>query len=193
MLPLILASSSITRKELLARLQISFKCLSPNVDESPLLNERPEDLALRLAKAKAEIIAKKHPDALIISADQVILCGDIRLDKPGTFENAVIQLETVSGKQIESYTALCLLNSKTGHIQTGIETYQVAFRELSRPIIEDYIKRDQPLHCAGSIKAEGLGITLFTRMTGRDPTALLGLPLMLLTDMLVKENVFLLG
>ncbi len=189
MLPLILASSSITRQELLQRLQLPFQQYSPDIDESAFNDEKPADLALRLARTKAEVAAKQFPQAIIISADQVIMCENERLDKPGNAENARKQLTLVSGKKIESYTGLCVINSHTGKYQTGLETYEVAFRELTPSTIQNYVDRDQPFHCAGSIKAEGIGITLFTSMTGRDPTALLGLPLMLLTDMLNKEYI----
>jgi septum formation protein len=192
MLPLILASSSITRQELLRRLQLPFQQYSPDIDESQLNNEKPADLAVRLAKTKAEVAAKQFPQAIIISADQVIMCENDRLDKPGNVENAIQQLTLVSGKKIDSYTGLCVLNSHTGKYQAGLETYEVTFRQLTPSIIKNYIERDQPFHCAGSIKAEGIGITLFTRMSGRDPSSLLGLPLMLLTDMLNKERIFIL-
>jgi septum formation protein len=192
MLPLILASSSTTRKELLLRCRVPYQTISPDIDETPQLKEQPEKLALRLAETKARKVASQFSDSLIISADQVIMCEDVRLDKPGTIENAVKQLRLVSGKKIGSYTGLCLFNSNTGHCQLGIETYEVGFRKLSEQMIKNYINIDQPFHCAGSIKAEGIGITLFTYMKGRDPTALLGLPLMLLTEMFLKEGINLL-
>lgn len=190
---IILASTSITRKALLEQLQIAFTVVAPYVDESPLANEQPADLALRLAKNKAMAVAKDYPNALIIGSDQVIMCNNTRLDKPGNAENAIEQLTLVSGNTIQSYTGLCLYNAATQKLQAAVENYQVSFRKLSRAVIEDYIKRDQPFHCAGSIKAEGIGMALFTRMEGRDYTALLGLPLILLTDMLLNENIQLLG
>jgi len=188
MLPLILASSSPARKALLEKLQIPFQTVSPDIDETPLSHEKPKDLALRLAIEKASAVKKKYPEALIIGADQVIMCGKTRLDKPGTVENAIAQLTLVSGKSIEAYTGLCLLNTKTGKCHSTVSTYQVYFRQLSPKIIESYIQRDNPLHCAGSIKAESLGITLFTKMQGDDFTSLPGLPLIALTDFLLTEG-----
>lgn len=187
---LILASSSPARKALLEKLQISFQTISPDVDETPLLYEKADELALRLAIKKAEAVKDQFPDAYIIGADQVIMCGDIRLDKPGTVENATQQLALSSGKSVDSYTGLCLFNTKTNTLQSGIEYCEVQFRKLSYNMIKNYIKQDNPLHCAGSIKAEGLGITLLKGLKGRDPTALFGLPLMLLTDFLLAENAF---
>lgn len=188
MLPLVLASSSPARKALLEKLQIPFQTISPDIDETPLPHEKPHDLALRLAIEKASAVKEKFPAALIIGADQVIMRGETRLDKPGTVENAIQQLTLVSGKSIEAYTGLCLLNTKTGKLQSTVCTYQVYFRQLSLKAIESYIKHDNPLHCAGSIKAESLGITLFTKMQGDDFTSLPGLPLIALTDFLLAEG-----
>jgi MAF protein len=188
-LPLILASSSPARKNLLEKLQIPFQIIPPHIDETPLENEKPEALALRLATEKAKAIAAQYPNHYIIGSDQVIMCGDVRLDKPGTVENAIKQLTLVSGKFIVSYTGLCLWNTQTHTVHSGIEYCEVHFRPLSAKTIEDYIRRDNPLHCAGSIKAEGLGMTLFTALKGRDPTALVGLPMILLTDFMLKEKI----
>jgi MAF protein len=185
---LILASSSPARKALLEKLQISFQTISPDIDETPLAHEKPEEIALRLAIAKAKTVQDKFPEAYIIGSDQVIMCGNVRLDKPEIYENAFKQLTLVSGKYIDSYTGLCLLNSKTNKIYSGIEYTRVYFRELSEKTIESYIKKDDPLLCAGSIKAEGLGITLFKEIQTKDPTALLGLPMILLTDFLLAEK-----
>lgn len=186
---LILASSSSSRKALFARLQLPFTAIHPDIDESPLPNEKPDALALRLAEAKARKMADTYPNAIIIGSDQVIMCGDTRLDKPGNHENARAQLKLVSEKTIQSYTGLCVLNTKTNYLQKQIETFGVSFRKLTDQIIEHYLNLDEPWHAAGSIKAESLGIVLFTEMKGRDYTALLGLPLILLTDMLLNEHI----
>ncbi|MDX2164322.1 MAG: Maf family nucleotide pyrophosphatase [Gammaproteobacteria bacterium] len=186
---IILASSSLSRRSLLARLELPFTAVSPDIDESPLPHEKPAELALRLSKEKAQVFQNKYPDALIIGSDQVIFCGDTRLDKPETTENAITQLKTVSGKYVDSYTALCVLNTKTEKTQTDVIFTRVHFRELSDKTIHEYIRRDNPLHCAGSIKAEGLGMSLFTKIETDDPTAILGLPLIKLTDMLINEGV----
>jgi septum formation protein len=188
-LPLILASSSPARKTQLKKLQISFDTFSPNIDETAFRDENPQALALRLAIAKARAVEFHFPAAVIIGADQVIHCGETRLDKPGTVENAVKQLTLVSGKSIISYTGLCVLNTQTGQIQSGLTRSEVTFRVLTQEVIEDYIRQDNPLQCAGSIKAEGRGITLFTAFKGQDPTALVGLPLILLTDFLLAEKI----
>lgn len=190
---IILASSSLSRRSLLSRLELPFEAVSPEVDESPLPNEKPEDLALRLAISKANVFSQKYPDALIIGSDQVVFCGDVRLDKPETIENATEQLKLISGKFIDSHTAISLLNTQTQKIQSDIIYTRVYFRELTDKMIREYIRRDNPLHCAGSIKAEGLGMALFTKIESDDPTAILGLPLITLTTMLINEGVDLWG
>ncbi|HEV2614022.1 MAG TPA: Maf family nucleotide pyrophosphatase [Gammaproteobacteria bacterium] len=186
---IILASSSLSRRSLLARLELPFESHSPDVDETPLPHEKPADLALRLAIKKAQVFQSKYPDALIIGSDQVIFCGDTRLDKPETVENATQQLKLISNKYIDSHTAICLLNTETKKFQSNVIYTRVYFRELSDEIIREYIRRDNPLHCAGSIKAEGLGMALFTQLESSDPTAILGLPLITLTTMLINEGV----
>lgn len=186
---IILASSSLSRRSLLARLELPFEAVSPDVDESPLPNEKPEDLALRLAIKKAQVFSTKYRDALIIGSDQVVFCGNTRLDKPETVENAITQLKTVSGKSIDAHTAICLFNTQTKNIQSAIVFTRVYFRKLTDKIITEYIRRDNPLHCAGSIKAEGLGMALFTKIETDDPTAILGLPIIKLTEMLINEGV----
>lgn len=188
---IILASGSSARKILLERLKLDFEIISPNIDELPLSkSEKYEDLALRLAVEKAKAVGHKHPSSYIIGADQVIFCDSMRLDKPMTINNAIEQLKAVSGKSVISHTAVCLLNTHNGQKHTGIETCKVYFRRLSEQMIHDYIEKDMPLECAGSIRAEGLGITLLTRIESRDSTALIGLPLMLLTDFMMAEKIF---
>jgi MAF protein len=186
---LILASSSPARKALLEKLLIPFQIVPSHIDETPFSNEKPDVLALRLSIEKAKAIGHQFPKAYIIGSDQVVMCGDIRLDKPETIENAVNQLSLVSGKSVISYTGLCLWNAHSQTLHTGIETCTVDFRHLSDKTIASYIERDNPLHCAGSIKAEGLGMTLFTAIKSKDPNALLGLPMILLTDFLLAENI----
>lgn len=188
MLPLILASSSQSRKSLLARLQLPFTSISPDIDESPLPDETPSALALRLAENKARKIADDHANSIVIGSDLVIMCGDARLDKPGSIENAREQLRLASNNTVDCYAGLCVINTKTHHVQKDMEFFQVSFRQLTDTMIDNYLRLDEPWHAAGSILAESLGIALFTDMRGRDYTALLGLPLILLTDMLMKEN-----
>ncbi len=186
---IILGSSSPYRRELLSRLKLTFEVVSPEVDESPLQSETPELTAMRLAKKKASVIAHSSPDALIITADQVAAIGNTLLGKPLNHANAKSQLNMMQGKEVYFYTALCLLNSRTNHLQEHIAHYTVKFRPLTDQQIENYLIKEQPYHCAGSAKAEGLGIALIEKMTGNDPNALIGLPLIALVDMLMNENV----
>jgi septum formation protein len=186
---IILGSSSIYRKELLQRLQIPFETVSPKINEMPLDNESPEETATRLAEAKAREVARIFPQALIIGSDQVAVLEDTRLGKPLNHGNATEQLRLMRGKEVIFYTALCLLNSSTDRLQMRVIPFFVKFRKLSDQQIENYLLKEQPYHCAGSAKSEGLGIALIERMTGDDPNALIGLPLISLIDMLAHEGV----
>ena len=189
-LPVVLASTSPYRKELLQRIGIDFKTIAPDVDESSLPGETPENLVKRLAESKARVIGKTC-QALIIGSDQVAASGDEILGKPGTHENAVVQLRKLSGKLVTFQTGLCLLNSTSNEMQVDNIPFRVQFRKLDEQQIERYLRADQPYNCAGSFKSEGLGITLFERMDGDDPTALIGLPLIRLTSMLMQAGVVL--
>lgn len=186
---LVLASSSIYRSELLKRLQLPFETAAPNVDETPLPDESARATSVRLAQEKARAVAGNYPDALIIGSDQVALLEGRQLGKPLTHNNAVRQLRAMRGKTTRFYTALTLLNSKTGNMQTEVAENFVTLRDLSDAEIEGYLLKEQPYHCAGSAKSEGLGIALMSQMTGADPNALIGLPLILLVEMLRRENV----
>ena len=186
---LILASSSIYRRELLEHLQIPFSVISPDIDETPLPDEKPEDTALRLAKEKARKIAKTHQDALIIGCDQVATLDGIQLGKPLTHVNAVKQLRLMRGRRVAFHSALCLYNAKTGSMHAEDVVTEVEFRQLSDAQIENYLQKEQPYHCAGSAKSEGLGIALIAAMHGTDPNALIGLPLIRLITMLQDEGV----
>lgn len=185
---LVLASTSRYRRELLARLGLPFECCSPGVDETPLADEAPALAAERLATAKARAAVARYPDALVIGADQVAYAGSLRLDKPLTHANAVRQLTEVSGRRATFETSVALLDSKTGALQLRTVPTTVQFRPLSRQAIEAYLQREQPYDCAGSAKAEGLGIALIARIDSEDPTALIGLPLMALTEMLTAAG-----
>jgi len=189
-LPIVLASTSPYRKELLQRIGIDFKTIAPDVDESSLPGETPENLVKRLAEAKARVIGKTC-EALIIGSDQVAVSGDEILGKPGSHENALVQLRKLSGKLVTFQTGLCLLNSTSNEMQVDTVPFRVQFRKLDEQQIERYLRADQPYNCAGSFKSEGLGITLFERMDGDDPTALIGLPLIRLTSMLMQAGVVL--
>lgn len=186
---LVLASTSIYRSELLKRLQLPFETAAPDVDETPLPKESARTTSLRLAEAKARAVAGHYPNALIIGSDQVALLDGNQLGKPLTHDNAVKQLQSMRGKTACFYTALTLLNSKTGNLQTDVAENFVTLHNLSDAEIEGYLLKEQPYHCAGSAKSEGLGIALMSKMTGDDPNALIGLPLILLIGMLRREHV----
>ena len=185
---LILASSSKYRRELLHKLQIPFNSVSPKVDETALDGEKPHETALRLAQDKARKIGKKHPYALIIGCDQVATLDDEQLGKPGNHHNATLQLQKMRGREVTFHSAMCLFNAETGHMQTEVVPYLVRFRQLTDAHIESYLTKEQPYHCAGSAKSEGLGIALIDRMIGEDPNALIGLPLIKLVTMLQNEG-----
>ena len=186
---LILDSSSIYRRELLQRLQLPFSCIAPEVDETPLAGELPQQTALRLAEVKARKVAEAHPDALIIGCDQVATLDNQQLGKPLHHDKAVKQLSMMRGREVVFHSALCLYNAATGNIQSEVVPYVVKFRNLSDDQIERYLRKEQPYHCAGSAKSEGLGIALIESMTGEDPNALIGLPLIRLVSMLQREDV----
>jgi septum formation protein len=186
---LILASSSIYRRELLTRLQLPFSCIAPDVDESPLANELPQTTALRLAQVKAIKVGLSHPNALIIGCDQVATLDNIQLGKPLTHDNATKQLSLMRGREVIFHSALCLYNPVTLNMQAEVVPYIVTFRNLSDAQIENYLIKEQPYQCAGSAKSEGLGIAIIKKMTGEDPNALIGLPLIKLVSMLQNEGV----
>ena len=188
---LILASTSPYRRELLTRLGLPFHVTNPHTDESPLANETPEALALRLAEAKARAVAALHPGALIIGSDQVATVDGKIFGKPGSHERAVAQLRELSGKTVNFFTAVCLYNGITQTAETlGVPTL-TTFRELTDGEIERYLAREPAYDCAGSAKSEGLGISLLQRMQSDDPTALVGLPLIAVCELLRRSGVVL--
>lgn len=186
---IVLASTSPFRKKLLARLNIAFDTASPNIDESPLDGESPEQLVYRLSEQKAIACSEEHNEALLIGSDQIALFGDKILGKPGTHEKACQQLRMLSGQFVSFLTGVCLYNAQTKKAQTEVIRFNVYFRELSDTQIENYLRTEQPYNCAGSFKSEGLGIALFERLEGDDPSALIGLPLICLTQLLENEGV----
>ncbi len=189
MLPLILASSSPYRRELLARLHLPFDWASPDIDERRLDDEPAVDLVKRLAREKAHALAGRHPTHLIIGSDQVAVLGEQILGKPHTFDKACEQLLAASGNHVTFLTGLALLNSATGECQVDCVPFSVHMRELDLTRIERYLRIEQPYDCAGSFKCEGLGISLFQSTHGCDSTSLIGLPLIRLVDMLIKEGI----
>ena len=188
MLPLILASSSPYRREVLAKLGLPFEHYSPDIDENPLPNESPEELVRRLAIGKTQAVANHYSNTRIIGSDQVALFNNRIITKPHTHENAIQQLQRFSSHKVTFLTSLCLFNSSTQHQQIEIVPYHVQFLPLTNVQIETYLQREQPYDCAGSFKSEGLGISLFESLEGTDPNSLIGLPLIALTKMLRKDG-----
>lgn len=189
MLPLLLASSSTYRRELLSRLRLPFVCSSPDIDESHHPDESAIELVRRLAEQKARALSDSHPAHLIIGSDQVAVLGERIIGKPHTFENAREQLMAASGSSVTFLTGLALLNSQTGHCQVDCVPFTVHMRVLDQARVERYLHAEQPYDCAGSFKAEGLGVSLFQSTEGPDATSLIGLPLIRLIDMLLTEGV----
>ena len=186
---IVLGSTSPFRKELLQRLNLDFVTDSPDIDETPKIDELPEEYVLRLSLEKAKAVATRHTNALIIGSDQCsVLNGKIR-GKPHTNENAVKQLTESSNNRVSFYTGLCVYDSLEDNYQRELVPFHVDFRELKATEIESYLKTEQPYSCAGSFKSEGLGITLFERLEGDDPTALIGLPLIKLAQMLRGKGI----
>lgn len=163
--------------------------MAPDVDETPLPGESAENLVVRLSKLKAQDIARQHSQSLVIGSDQVCVLNGRITGKPLTRENAVAQLTQASGSAVTFYTGLCLYIPQTNVYRTLCETFIVHFRLLSQSEIVAYIEKEQPLYCAGSFKSEGLGITLFDRLEGRDPNTLVGLPLIALNELLREAGV----
>lgn len=186
---LVLASTSSYRRTLLKKLQLPFITAAPEIDETPIPNETADILVQRLASAKTQALAKHYPQHLIIGSDQVCVIGNRIIGKPHHHENAVRQLQQASGQCVTFYTGLALLNTANSSIKCTCETFDVYFRTLTDAEIDGYLTREQPWNCAGSFKSEGLGITLFEKLTGRDPNTLVGLPLIALTQMLIAQGV----
>ena len=188
MLPLVLASTSPFRAELLLRLALPFETFAPEIDETPLSDESPEQMVRRLTAAKAAAARSRYPAHLIIASDQCAVHDDRIIGKPGRHDNAVQQLTSFAGEEVRFLTGLALLNTQTGTMQLDIVPFGVWFRKLTAAQIERYLHKEQPYNCAGSFKSEGLGITLFEKMAGDDPNALIGLPLIRLTTFLLNEG-----
>ena len=194
---LILASSSPFRKAILERLGVPFITASPDIDESRNTSESPYELVYRLSEEKAKEVAKTH-SGIIIASDQVATLdtgnkiNDEIFNKPGTHENAFLQLKKSSGKTVTFLTGIALLNTETSAIQVHVDPFKVHFKKLTDNQISSYLEKEDVLNCAGSFKSEGLGIALFRSMEGRDPNSLIGLPTIKLIEMLAKENVHIL-
>ena len=190
---IVLASTSRYRRALLERLQLPFEWADPQTDETASPGESASATAMRLAAAKARAVAPRFPDALVIGSDQVASCDGMRLDKPGNHDNAVRQLTAMSGKSADFDTAVVVLDAKSGMLAGRVVGCRVVFRTLSAQQIERYLRLEQPYDCAGSAKVEGLGITLIERIVTEDPTSLIGLPLIALTELLAQAGAAVLG
>jgi len=185
---IVLASSSPYRREILQKIITNFSTASPDINESAQPDEKPLELSKRLATEKAQALSTSFPQHLIIGSDQVAMVDGTQLHKPGNRENSILQLQRSSGKIIEFYTSLCVLNSKTGLYIVEVDLCQVHMKELSTSEITHYIDREKPFNCAAAFKSEGLGIALFEKITGDDPNSLVGLPLIKLINILEKFN-----
>jgi len=185
---LVLASTSRYRRALLKRLGVPFSIADPQVAEERRPGEAPERMARRLAKAKALAVAGRFPDALVIGCDQVAVGNGEILAKPGNRANAILQLRALSGRKAVFHTALCVHNTATGLTRIRVVPYRVAFRRLDDGLIDRYLARERPYDCAGSAKSEGLGVALIAKMEGEDPSALVGLPLIALVDLLHEQG-----
>jgi septum formation protein len=188
MKPLLLASSSPYRRQLLERLNIPFLSASPEIDESSLSDESPINLVTRLSLEKCLALASSYPDHLIIGSDQVAELNGAIITKPGNHHNAAAQLKAQSGQVVQFHTGLCLLDTASDRSEVDIVTTEVRFRDINDNEIERYLATEQPYDCAGSFMCEGLGISLFTAINTNDPTALIGLPLIRLGEMLRKQG-----
>ena len=180
----LLGSTSPYRAELLARLQLPFTTASPKCDETRLPSEAPDKLAIRLAQNKALSLKDEHPNAIIIGSDQVAALGDMVLGKPATFSNARQQLQTMRGKSVVFYTAVSVVDSRSGRVLNEIDKTTATLRDITNTEIDRYLKLERPLDCAGSFMIEKLGISLFEKVESNDPTALIGLPLIKLCQCL---------
>ena len=190
---LILGSTSVYRRELLGRLNIPFSVESPHVDETPLPGEHPASLAQRLALAKAQAVAARFPDCVVIGSDQVADLDGLALGKPGSHGRAVAQLRQMSGKSVTFQTAVAVVCLETGFCEEALAPVKVTFRDLEDAEIENYLRLEQPYDCAGSAKSEGLGIVLLEGIDSDDPTALVGLPLIRTSRMLRAAGIQLLA
>jgi len=190
---LILASTSRYRRELLERLRLPFQVLAPGVDETPLPGEAPAALARRLALAKAQAVARLHPQAVVIGSDQVADLDGHSLGKPGTHDKAVAQLRLMRGHSVVFQTAVAVVCQAQGYADERLAEVRVRFRDLSDAEIENYLHAEQPYDCAGSAKSEGLGIALLQAIDSDDPTALIGLPLIRTCELLRAAGIDLLA
>ena len=190
---LILGSTSRYRRELLSRLRVPFEVVSPDVDETPHPKEAPQQLAMRLALAKAQAVASQHPHAVVIGSDQVADLNGEPLGKPGNFERAKLQLQKMRGQTVVFQTAVAVVRADTQFERVELAQIKVRFRHLTDAEIEAYLHAEEPYDCAGSAKSEGLGIALLDAIDNDDPTALIGLPLIRTAQLIRQAGIQLLG
>ena len=191
-LPLVLGSGSKYRRTIMDKLHLIYNVVKPDIDESAVNEEQPEQLVGRLAEEKAQAVVRKlnGEPSIIIGSDQVAVCDGLILGKPGTEEKAIEQLKSFVGKTVTFYTGLAVLNSETSQCEVRIEPFFVTFRDnITADEIARYVELEQPLDCAGSFKSEGLGVSLFSEMKGNDPNTLIGLPTIALLDMLRSQGI----
>lgn len=191
--PLLLASTSLYRKELLGRLHLPFETVPPGVEETPFANEQPAELAARLALAKARAVSDLRPDCVVIGSDQVADLHGIALGKPGNFERARAQLQQMRGQTVVFQTAMAVVCAQTGYCAQALVPVHVRYRYFSDAEIDHYLRYEQPFDCAGSSKSEGLGIAMMESIGNDDPTALIGLPLIRLCAMLRGAGIAVMG
>jgi len=185
---LVLASSSPYRQSLLRQLMVDFTTVVPNVDETPLPGESPSIMVERLSVLKAKTGANSQRNALVIGSDQTAVQNGKIVGKPLDHSHAVQQLVAASGRKTILYTGIALINTNTGNTQSDVVSYEVTFKNLSEEQINKYLEKEQPYNCCGSLRADGLGIALLQSLSGSDPSALIGLPLIRLVEMLKQEN-----
>ena len=185
---LVLASSSVYRRALLERLGVPFTCHAPAIDERAVAAESPTALVRRLGLAKARALATTYPHHLIVASDQIAVCAGLIVGKPGDREPAIAQLAAAAGGTVRFLTSVCVFDSSNGRCEVDVVPCDVVFRALTAAQIAAYVDREQPFDCAGSFKAERLGIALCERIEGHDPTALIGLPLITLVSMLARAG-----
>ncbi|MCH9758476.1 MAG: Maf family nucleotide pyrophosphatase [Proteobacteria bacterium] len=188
-MPLVLASTSPYRRQLLNRLQIPFSVAAPFVDETPIIAELPDARALRLAEEKALALAAEYPDSLILGGDQTIADGECLFDKPGTRDNAIAQLLQMCGRQLTFFTAVALADTSNGSVTTRLLTHRARFRMANENEIRRYVEKEDATNCAGGAQIEGLGISLMDDIRGGDPTALIGMPLICVASLLRQHGI----
>ena len=186
---LILASPSIYRKLLLERLMINFEVINPKMDEFIIENETAYETANRLAEEKARKVSNEFQEAIVIGCDQTAECNDVQIQKPLSYKSAISQLTELSGQRVNFHSAICLYQKKTDILEKKVISFDVKYKKITLSQIENYLEKEKPFNCVGSVKSEGLGISILEEINSSDPTAIIGLPLISLVNMLSKAGV----